>query len=248
MSINDSGSSLDLTWSEQSTVSFNAGTLADINDCATEVETKLRRGTLSATSSPTLAQVKQWLIRAKQELAETKGYTYRRRYATATTTAGTYRYALPPDFNGGMVAIRDTTNNFPLKGWPREHFDIKYPDPSEENNDESTIFCVKNNEVWLVPPPAGSYTLEIEYDRTGADNTPSDFSWLPEIERFRCCDFAVAESFESLHMFDVANRYFQKWNQGLGKARRSDGKRKWKGMGFRAVSWLEEHKMRSNQL
>ena len=81
MSITDATTSLGTTWTEQSVVAFNAGTLATISSCVTEVESKLRRGTLSSTSSPTLSQVQTWLKRAKQELAETKGYTWRRRYA-----------------------------------------------------------------------------------------------------------------------------------------------------------------------
>lgn len=250
MSITDATGSVGFPpsgWTEQSTVAFNSGTLSTISDCVSEVESKLKRGTLSTSSAPTLAQVQQWLVRAKQELAETKGYTWKRRYATASTTAGVFRYALPPDFNGGRVAVRDTTNDRWLKPWPEHHFDAKYPDPSEETYGEPSIFCIKNLEMWLAAPPNGTYTLELEYDRSGADNTTTDFSWLPEIERFRCCDYALGEAFESLHMFDVSNRYMQKWGQGVVKARRADGKRKWKGMGYQAISWQQEYALRSNQ-
>lgn len=247
MSITDATTSLGTSWTEQPTVAFNAGRLATIGDCISEVESKLKRGTLSASSSPTLTNVYNWLARAKQELAETKGFTFKRRYVTATTVAGTYRYGLPPDFNGGRVAVKDTSNDRFLTPWPEHHFDAKYPDPAAETNNEPSIFCIKNNELWLAAPPDGAYTLELEYDRSGSDNNTTDFSWLPEIERFRCCDFVLAESFESIHMFAVADRYVSKWNHGLGKARLADGKRKWKGMGYQAISWQQEHAIKSHQ-
>jgi hypothetical protein len=247
MGITDATTSLTATWTEQATVTFNSGTLSSITDCVTEVESKLQRGTLSASSSPTSTQVQQWLIRAKQELAETKGYTWKRRYASVSTVAGTYKYALPPDFNGGRVALKDTTNDRYITLWDAFYFDAKFPDPSEEDNDEPTVGCVKNFELWLAAPPNGVYTLELEYDRSGADNTTTDFSWLPEIERFRCCDYAIAESFESLHMFNIADRYMQKWNMGIGKARRADGKRRWKSMNFQAISFEQEYALKNYQ-
>lgn len=247
MSITDATTSLATTWTEQSTVSFNAGTLATISSCVTEVESKLKRGTLSTSSTPTLTQVQTWLKRAKQELAETKGYTFKRRYASTSTVSGTYRYALPPDFNGGRVAVKDTTNDRYIQLWNEYHFDAKYPDVSAEDTNEPLVGTIKNNELWLCPAPDGVYTLELEYDRSGADNTTTDFSWLPEIERFRCCDYALAEAFESLHMFDVADRYLQKWNMGVGKARRADGKRRWRSMNFQAISWEQDYALRHNQ-
>ena len=247
MAITDATTSLALTWTESSTVSFNANTLADIDSCVSEVESRMKRGTLSGTSSPTLTQVKNWLIFAKQELSAKKGFTFKRRYASVSTTAATYRYALPPDFNGGRVALKDTTNNRYLTPWPPDQFDMKYPDVSEEENYEPIVFTIKNLELWLAPPPNGTYTLEIEYDRSGADNTANDFSWLPELERFRCCDYAAFRGFMSLHMFEVANMYQSLWRQSVGDAVREDGKRKWKQMSYRAIGWMQAHNLKNYQ-
>ena len=96
MGITDSSTNLDLGWTEQTVVAFTTGVLSDIDACVDEVSTKLRRGTLGASSTPTETQVKNWLKRYKMELAEIKRFTFNRKFATASTTAGTYRYALPP--------------------------------------------------------------------------------------------------------------------------------------------------------
>jgi hypothetical protein len=244
MSITDSSTELSTTWTEQSYVAFTSGTLASVSDCLTEVQSKLKRGTLSTSTNPSTTEVYRWLIRAKQELAETKGYSWKRRYAYCSTVASTYRYALPPDFNGGMVRIKDTTNDRFIELYSPSEFDSVYPDPSAETNDEVLFGCIKNMELWLAPPPSGVFVLEIEYDRSGDDNDVSssaDFSWLPEIERFRCCDFALAEAFESLHMWEVSDRFRNKFAQGIGKAIRADARRKWHSMNFRARSWQEQH-------
>lgn len=239
MSITEATANLDTSYTERDTVLFNAGTLASISECVTEVESKLKRGILTASSTPSVSQVQRWLIRAKQELAEIKNFTWRRRYVYATTTAGTWRYALPPDFNGGFVRIRDTTNERYINIYEPGEFEQIYSNLDKTTNDVPLFACVKNMELWLAPPPNAAYTLEFEYDRTGADNIATDFSWLPEIERFRCCDFAVAEAFESIHMWDVSDRFRNKWGSGIGKAIRADGKRKWRSMSFRARSFLE---------
>ena len=107
MSLTIASTTLDTAWQEFSTVAFSAGSLADIDSCVTEVESKIRRGTLSPSSAPSTTEVKRWLQRAKQELAELRQFTWRRRYVTGTLTSGTWRYSLPPDFAGGRVNIRD---------------------------------------------------------------------------------------------------------------------------------------------
>ena len=68
-------------------------------------------------------------------------------------------------------------------------------------------------------------------------NTTTDFSWLPEPERWRCVDRATAEAFFSLHMFEEGKIYFGLWEQGLGRAIRADGKRKWKTMAYQMTDW-----------
>jgi hypothetical protein len=242
MSITDSSTAISTTWTENTIVDFNAGTLSSISACVTEVESKIRRGTLGNSTTPTTAEVQRWLIRAKEELLEIRNYTYSRRYAYADTTAGTYRYALPPDFNGGKVSIKDTTNDRFIEVWSDYWFDVKYPDPSAESNDEPQIAAIKNNELWLMPPPSGAYRIQLEYARSGADNTSTDISWMPEPDRFKICDYAVAQAFESLHMFGEADRYIQRWQMGLQQSRRADGKRKWSRMGYQAASCFQVHK------
>ena len=239
MSITDSSSSLDTAYTEQSIVGFTEGVLTNLAACVTEVESKLQRGTLSASTKPTSTQVQNWLKRAKMELSETKSFTFNRKYAYMTTVAGTYRYSLPPDYNGGLTRIRDTTNDEWITVWQDNWFDRKYPDVSAEDNNDDFIACIKNMELWLGPAPDGSYQLELSYDRSGGETTTDDFEWLPELERFRCCDFAIAEAFEALGNFQVANMFRAKWGQGLQKARHADGKRRWADMNYQAVSWLQ---------
>jgi len=240
MSITDSSTSLDTAWVEGSIVSFTSGVLSTIATCVTEVESKIKRGTLSASTDPTLARVQGWLKRAKMELAEAKGFSFDRKYATASLTADTYRYALPPDYNGGDISLRDVTNDRYITVWPEALYNKKFPDPSEETSDEVIVACVKNMELWVAPPPNGADSVELEYDRSGAETTSDDFSWLPEIERFRCCDFAVSEAFLSLHMWEQALLYTNRWNAALGKAIRADGKRKWKGKRHQVINIFQE--------
>ena len=239
MSLTVASAALDLAWAEFGAVAFTAGTLADQAACVTEVEAKLKRGTLGASTVPTNTQVKNWLQRAKQELAEVRQFTWRRRYVTATLTAGTWRYALPPDFQGGRVSLRDLTNNKKITVTSAHQLDVLYPDPAEETSTSGALICaVKNMELWLMPPP-GADVVELEYERSGDDITATDFSWLPEIERFRCCDFATAEAFTSLHDYDKAQFFYSRWREGLSKAVRSDGKKRYSAMGFRARSVLQ---------
>ena len=247
MSLVVASGTLDTVWSEFNTVPFTTSTLATLSACIEEVESKLKRGTLGATTTPSDTDVARWLQRGKQELSEIKNFTFRKRYATAATVAAQYRYALPSDYGGGRISLRDLTNDRQLQFWDEAIFDLKYPDPSEESSDEPTTACIKGLELWLFPPPAGVYTLELCYDTTGSGPTATDFTWLPEIERFRVCDFATAESFASLHDFDKAQFYYTRWEKGIGKAIRSDGKRKWARMRYQAISGLQEYAARAYQ-
>lgn len=239
MSITDAVS-FSTTWAEQTRGYFHAGTLSNIDDCVTEVQDKLKRGTLSASTTPTTTQVQRWLIRAKQELMELRQYSWTRRYAYATLTADTYRYALPPDYNGGYLTVRDTTNDRLVQAMSAAHFDLKYPDPSEEASDEVLAYTVKGMELWLIPPPGGTDRIEIEYDRSGADSTTTDFDYLPEIERFRCCDFALYQSYLALHQWAEAGLYKQEWLYNMEKAKKSDAKKTWQRTGFQAISTFQE--------
>jgi len=189
--------------------------------------------------------VQNWLRRAKLELAESKDYSFTRKYVSATLSAGDYRVGLPADYNGRAI-LRDTTNNnfVPIVG--RNIFDARYPDLSEITQGDPEGATVKNMELWIAPPVDSSTVLELDYQRSGAETTADDFSWLPEIERFRCTDFAKAEAFDSMHMFDVADRYRQKWAAGMGKSVRADGRRKWRRR-TSCLSVFQEYAMHNYQ-
>lgn len=232
MSLTVASTSLSTAWAEFSVVTYTAGSLSNQAACVTEVESKLRRGTLSATSTPSDTSVKRWLQRAKQELAEIRQFTWRRRYVTGTLTAGAYRYSLPPDFAGGHINIRDKTNDNKIKLVNSHVYDTLFPDPEEETSGTILVACIKGLEVWFAPAPSSNDVIELEYERSGDDITATDFSWLPEVERFRCCDFAIAESFTSLHQWENAQIYYAIWEKGLMKASRADGKRKWSTSGY----------------
>ena len=247
MSITDDSTGLDTAYTEQTVVAFEAGTLTTISNCADEVESRLKRGTLSATSIPTLTQVNNWLVVAKQELAQYKGFTWRRRYVTASTVASQYRYALPPDYQGGRTSLRDTTNDRGIVIWLDHWFDTKYPDPSAETSGEPAVATIKNMELWLCPPPDGVYTLELEYERSGDDQTQTDFSWLPQLERFHCCDFATFRAFMSLHRFEEAGMYERLWDKAIGKSIKADGRKRWRSMNYQMIDCFTEYKARQNQ-
>lgn len=236
MGLTVASAALDTAWVEFGAVAYTVGTLADEDACVTEVESKLRRGTLSATTTPSTTEVKRWLQIAKQELAEIKNFTWKKRYATTTLTAGTYRYSLPPDYNGGELNIRDKTDDSQIRVVSSHVFDTLFPDPDEETSGEILVAAIKNLELWLMPAPNGANVLEIEYMRSGDDITATDFTWLPEIERFRCCVYALYHSFAALQQWDACNFWKQEWYAGLKKATRSDGKRKWTTSGYRCRS------------
>ena len=229
---------LSTTWTEKDVVEFTAGTLNTITDCTTEVESKLKRGTLSGTTTPTTTQVQNWLIRGKEELAEIKNFTWTRKFAYADTASGTAIYALPADYHGGEVFLRDVTSDKTIPIWPEIGFNAEYPDPVGNTNDEPDVACIRGRELWLNCPANGVYRYELEYNRTGDDSTATDFSYIPEIDRFRICDFAVMEAFLSLHQWDAAKIYADKWGFNMQKAKAADGKQKWKGMDYHAPLWF----------
>jgi hypothetical protein len=243
MSITDSTTNLSAAWVEQTPVAFTTGVLSTIISCVNEVEAKLKRGTLSATSSPTLTNVKNWLKRGKLELMEAKNYTFSRKYAYTDLVAGGFRYALPPDFNGGNVRIRDVTNDNIIGLMVPEEWDIRFPNLANVESGDIEIACIKNMELWVYPPPASSDRIEIEYSRSGAETTADDFSYIPELQRFQCCDFALAHSFESLHMFDVADRFFAYWERDILKNKLADNRRKRGGKRLSAINVWQDQKI-----
>ena len=235
MSLTVASAALDLAWAEFGAVAYTASTLTNISSCIDYVQDMLNRGTLGTATTPTLANVSNSLVRAKQELAETERFTYKRRYVTATLTAGTYRYAMPPDF-AGVISLRDKTNDHKIHVTTPHQFDYIYPDVAECSNSKIIIATAKNNELWVAPPPDGADVLEMEYYRTGDDVSAQDISWLPEVERFRICDFALGESFQMLDQYEKAQFYFGRWERGLRKAAKGDGKKRWSTSGYRAKS------------
>jgi hypothetical protein len=239
MSLTVASAALDTAWAEFGAVALTAGTLATVSACIDHVGVKLNRGAITATTTPSDAQINEWLIRAKQELADTKQFTFKRRYVTTTLTAGSYRYAMPPDYSGGDVSLRDMTNDRKIGITSNHQFDVIYPDPSSvAKSGGSTIATIKNNELWLMPPPSTD-VVELDYMRSGDDITAADISWLPESARFLCCDFAVGESFLALDQFDKAQFYLGRWERELKKLGVADGKKRWATSGYRARSVLQ---------
>ena len=247
MTITDNTTDLNTIWTELEVAGYTAGSLPDLDSAVAEVESKLHRGTLSTTTSPTLADVQRWIVRAKQELMQTKSYTFARRYAYAQINVGDYRLALPPDYNGGEIRVKNQTSDRSLKSWPSGRFDLKYPDVDAEDNNEPMVFCIKNKELWICPPSNASAKLEIDYERSGDDNNPEDLSFLPEIERFRCCDYAIYEACEALENWEKSKWYFSKWQGGLGRTVSANARRRWAELNFRAISMFEESGARDYQ-
>lgn len=233
------------SWTEQTIVSFNAGTLGNMGQCIQEVEAKLQRP-LTTASRPSSIQVRNWLIFAKEQLLEIYDFSFKRRYAYCDTTASTYRYSLPQDYAGGKVILRDKTNDFRLEEMMPDKFDLRWPDPSEEDNGQPTVFTIKGMELWVCKPPTASIRLELEYNRSGDDNTPMDVTYLPELMRYKICQFALAEAFESLWDTKMATWYWQKWQAGMLVSKRADARKKW-AVADRALSWVEREWARNKQ-
>ena len=236
MSLTVASAALDTAWAEFGAVSVTASVLINMSAMCDQVEAKLNRGTLSATTKPNLRSVFDWLTRGKEELAEIKHFTWRRRFVTASTTSGTHRYALPPDYSGLNGKLRDLTNDRIISIIDGNQFDSLYPDVAGDSNDEPLVATVRNLELWLGPCPSGTFVLELSYDRSGDDVDSDSVGWLPEIERFRICDFALGEAFASLEQMDMAGFYFNRWERGLAKATRADGKRKFSQVNYRCRS------------
>ena len=226
------------TWTQGDTVSFTAGTLSDVDDCVTHVQKHLHRGTLSASTTPSSTDVQNFIIRAKQKLAQKYGFTWRRKYAYASTAAGTWQYALPADFGGGGTILRETTSTDDrLTFYDPTSFDSNYADPSGSDNAAPEIYTIKDRELWLHAPADGTYTLELEYQRTGDDSTSTDISWLPESARFMLCDYAIYRSFVLLQNWEAAANYKSEWIADTMDAKHGNSGQKWAQMGYMAKNW-----------
>ena len=219
-------------------MAFTAGTLSDIDACVTEVQGNINRGTLSTSTKPTLLQVQHWLIRAKQELAERHNFTWRRVFSYINTVSDTYRYALPPDFGYGGYILRDTTQDERLTPIDTTAFDTLFPDVAGESTDSPGYYTIKGNEIWLAAPASGVNRLELEYDRTGDDTSPNDVSYIPELMRFRICDYATYRSFIALQRFDAASAYKGEWDSGMATTTKADSKKRWKAQGYKVRTWF----------
>ena len=238
---------LTTTWTAQSVVDFTAGSLTDQAAIRGYVESKLRRGTLSASTSPTDTEINTEIVRAKEMLCEAFGFTWQRRYSYADTVADQYRYALPADYAGGEVRLRDMTNNSFLEWVEPFRFDLKYPDVTKESSNKPIAYTIKDRELWIVPAAGAVYRLELEYGRTGDDSSASDVTYLPESMRFKCADFATYQGFMILHDFPKAQVYKQEWMEGLLAGKRADNRKRWAHSGFQALTWQQAYAAQQNQ-
>lgn len=226
------------TWTGRDALAFTAGTLSTISNCVSQVEQALHRGTLSASTTPKSTQVQSYLIFAKQELCEEFGFTWKRKFSYAAPTAGLWQLALPPDFGGGAYILRDITSDQRLSFVDGVTFDTLYPDVAGSTQAEPKYFTIKDRELWLHAPANGTYTLELEYQRTGDDSTATDVSYLPEVFRYKICNYALYKAFVDLQNWNAAQVYKGEWESGLKKSRRADGKQKWQATGYMAKAWF----------
>lgn len=224
-------------WTGRDALAFTAGTLSTITSCVSQVEQVLHRGTLSASTTPTSTQVQQYLIFAKQELCEEFGFTWLRKFSYAAPTAGLWQLALPADFGGGAYILRDITSDKRLSFIDAMTFDTLYPDVAGSSQEAPKYYTIKDREAWLHAPLNGTYTLELEYQRTGDDSTAADVSYLPEIFRYKICTYAIYKSFVMLQQYDAANIHKSEWESGLRRSRKGDGKKKWANQGYMAKAW-----------
>ena len=78
----------------------------------------------------------------------------------------------------------------------------------------------------------------MQYDRTGADVSTDDVSYLPELMRFRMCDYATYRAFITLENWNAAQTYKEEWRVSSVTSKRRDMKNKWKSQGYRVRSWF----------
>lgn len=219
-------------------MSFNAGTLPDMDACVDQVQDNINRGVLSESTRPKLSQVQSWLVRAKQELCEEHGFTWRWVYAYMDTGSGQYRYSLLPDFGGGGHIIRDITQDERLAYIDPVAYDTLFPDPANDTNIAPEYYTIKGDELWLSQPAGGTYRLELEYERTGDDTSTTDVTYLPELMRFRMCDYATYKGFIVLEMWEAASAYKAEWSGGKMKSKKRGTKDKWKQMGYKVRPYI----------
>lgn len=247
--------STNTVWQEKSAVAFTAGTLSTIEDCRADVEANIHRGALSSSTTPTATQVDNWIIRAKQEMMERYGFSWRRCYSYASSVNGTWRYALPRDFSGGATILRDTTEDVRINFVDRITFDTLYPDPSENSAGPPDFYTIKDRELWLAGPTNGVYVFELEYQRTGDDArvvetddgdetyyslsaNPTDISYIPESIRFKLCDYATYRSFLMLQQWEASQIYKAEWEGGVQVAKKGDSTQRWAEMGYQIKNWF----------
>lgn len=228
---------LTTTWTEQSAVEFNQSTLATTNGLAAIVESNINRGTLGTSSKPTSSQVTGWLIRAKEELQEVFGFTWRRVFSYADTVAGTYRYALPKDFAGGGTVLRDLTQNKRLSYASPIVFDTLFPDVDGGGNATPHTYTIKDRELWLNCEAAAVYRLELEYERSGEDSTAETWSYLPEAMLFKLTDYATYRAFMVLQDWNASQIYKAEWGFAVKKSTKSDARKKWASINYMAQNW-----------
>jgi len=228
---------LTTTWTAQDAVEFNQTTLATTANLTTEVQTNLNRGTIGATSTPTSTQVLNWLIRAKEEIQEVFGFTWRRAFSYADTVAGTYRYALPKDFAGGGTVLRDLTQNKRLTFAQPVVFDTAYPDVAGDGNSVPHTYTIKDRELWLNCEADGVYRLELEYERSGEDSTAETWSYIPEAMLFKLTDYATYRAFMMLQQWNAAQAYKSEWELSVRKSTKGDSRKKWATMNYMAMNW-----------
>ena len=225
------------TWTQRDALAFTAGTLATISSCASQVEQVLHRGTLSGSTTPTSTQVQGYLIFAKQELCEQFGFTWKRTFSYAAPAAGEWQLGLPADFGGGAYILRDITSDKRLSSIDHVTFDTLYPDVAGSAQSKPEYYTIKDRELWMHAPLNGTYTIELEYHRTGDDSTATDVSYLPELFRYKICTYAIYKSFILLQNWQAAQAHKSEWEMGLQKSKRGDGKKKWQAMGYMAKAW-----------
>ena len=218
-------------------VAFNQSTVSTTANLVTEVQTNLNRGTIGASSTPTSTQVTNWLIRAKEELMEVFGFSWSRVFSYLDTSAGTYQYALPADFAGGGVVLRDLTQDKRLSQAAPISFDTMYPDVDGGSNAVPNTYCIKDRELWLNCKADGTYRLELEYQRSGEDSTAETWSYLPESMLFKLTDYATYRSFIMLQQWVAAKAYKDEWELSTKKSTKGDNRKKWSAMGFQALNW-----------
>lgn len=154
-----------------------------------------------------LARALAWLNEAMDDILFyiPEAEFYQKSYMTIATVADQAAYPMPSDFLS-LLSIVDVTNQNPLNVLPREEWDRRHPDPSDEETDAPADVTYEydrtnlRNVIRLAPTPDDAYTLRANMRCWHSELSGSqDVLWdkIENVVKRRAAYFGSIELFNS---------------------------------------------------